>query len=300
MNEAQRTAWIDEVLGEVLDAVMHADDLRQVLILKGAWILNLHLLDKRRSLDIDAASTYEFVSTMPDLADQGKFLKEHLAQAVRHHFESQSPVRFVLNDVKITRNPPKRGHPRGWDMINVRLYIHDNNLAGVRNIPPAEIEIAAPELFGPGAIETRKGPGISVRIYSLHRIAGEKLRAYLTSLPEYRAKVEGGDREFRVKDLHDLARIVRMKSTTDLGFWRKAAGEFRLACESRLVDCQASETFKQKWSLARSRYEADRNLSRISFAEAEFALDAILALFTADGVFPLAFPKVPLKAPSPR
>jgi len=184
-------------------------------------------------------------------------------------------------------------------MIKVKLAIRDNFLAEVRGLPPAEIEIAAPELFGPEAIETCEFLGAPSRVYSLHRIAGEKLRAYLTSPPEYRGKMGGGDREFRVKDLHDLGRILRTKPETDRDFWQKAASEFRLACQSRFVDCQGPKTFYQGWSLARSRYEADMNLARVPFAEAETALNAILGVFTAEGVFPLAFPVVPVSGLSP-
>jgi len=43
MNEVQRNQWIDEVIQQVLAAIAHANELRDALIFKGAWILNAHL-----------------------------------------------------------------------------------------------------------------------------------------------------------------------------------------------------------------------------------------------------------------
>ena len=289
MNANQRAIWIDEVLKEVLAAVIRSQPLREALVLKGAWILNFHLKDHRHSADIDATSEPQWVSTIGDLKEQMAFFEEHLVLALRRYFEAQSPVRFVLDRIRIVPNR-RRGHPMGWDMIRAEMTIRDNALSGVLGLPPVEIEIAAPERYGPDAVETHQFFGAPARMYSLHRIAGEKPRAYLTSLPEYRRKMGGGDREFRVKDLHDLARIVRAKPTTDHDFWRKAANEFRLACESRYVDCDGPTTFKQGWDLARSRYEADINLDAVTFSEAERALDSVLQAFANPGVFPLAFP----------
>ena len=113
-------------------------------------------------------------------------------------------------------------------------------MAGVRGLPMLEIDVAAPETLGPDAVETITVKGIPARVYALHRIAGEKLRAYLTSLPAYRRKMQGGDREFRVKDLHDIARILRARPVSDAKFWTEASHEFQLACESRLVDCRGT------------------------------------------------------------
>jgi hypothetical protein len=37
-------------------------------------------------------------------------------------------------------------------------------------------------------------------------------------------------REFRVKDLHDIARILRARPMSDATFWNDAGQEFLLAC----------------------------------------------------------------------
>ena len=289
MNPIQRERWVNEVLREVMTALMHDEALRDALVFKGAWILNFHLGESRHSMDIDATAEPGWVQEMGSLDGQEAFLREHLPRAVRRHFERQNPVRFTLEDVRFERNPANH-HPRGWDMLRMKLVIRDHRMANARGLPPAELEVAAVESYGVDAVEMRDFLGAPARVYALHRIAGEKLRAYLTSLPEYRAKMRGGDREFRVKDLHDLARIVRHRPLADADFWMKAMREFRLACESRFVDCAGPATFKQDWPQARLRYEQDRHLATVPFPEAEAALDEVLAALSRMGAFPLTFP----------
>jgi len=43
MNRADRNSWTNEVLDEVLLAVIASQPLREALIFKGARILNLHI-----------------------------------------------------------------------------------------------------------------------------------------------------------------------------------------------------------------------------------------------------------------
>ena len=88
-----------------------------------------------------------------------------------------------------------------------------------------EIDVAAPETLGPDAVQTLIVKGIPARVYALHRIAGEKLCAYLTSLPPYRRNMQGGDREFRVKD-----------RTTSPGFTAVPLGMF-VVTETVLLKC---------------------------------------------------------------
>lgn len=292
MNPLQRERWVTEVLREVMTAMMHDEALREALVFKGAWILNLHLGESRHSIDIDAVAEPGWMEEMGSLDKQEAFLREHLLRSVRHHFERQNAVRFTLEHAKFDRNPADR-HPRGWDMLRVKLVVRDHRIVNVLGLPPAELEVAAAESYGPDAVEMRDFLGVPVRVYALHRIAGEKLRAYLTSLPEYRLKMRGGDRKSRVKDLHDLARIVRHRPLKDTDFWAKAMREFRLACESRYVDCAGPETFKQDWTEVRLRYEQDQHLMTVPFPEAEAALDEVSGTFLRMGAFPLAFPISP-------
>src|SRR5271170_5864840 len=267
MNPESRDQWINEILNEVFLAVIAWEPLRNALIFKGARILNLHLGDSRQSLDIDSNIAPELVASTPNLAAQASFLEEQIPPALRRRFERQNPVKYKLGRVNVVGKPPK-GHLRGWDAFLLRIEVQDNRLAGVRGLPMLEIDVAAPETLGPDAVETITVKGIPAKVYALHRIAGEKLRAYLTSLPAYRRKMKGGEREFRVKDLHDLARILRSRPASAADFWAKAGREFKLACESRLVDSRGLETFMEDWPLARQRYEANESLRTVAFSEA--------------------------------
>ena len=289
MNRESRYQWINEILNEVFLAVIASETLRNALVFKGARILNLYLGDSRQSLDIDSNLTPELVASTPDRGAQASFLEGELSPALRRHFERQNPVKFKLGTVKVVRQPPK-GHSRGWDAFLLRIEIQDNRQVGVRSLPAAEIDVAAPETLGPGAVQILNVQGIPARVYALHRIAGEKLRAYLTSLPAYRRKMQGGERALRVKDLHDLAQILRARSAADAEFWTTAGDEFQLACQSRLVDCRGLESFMENWPLARKRYETDKSLEKVTFNDAEQALKIVMSLFEAQRVFPLEFP----------
>jgi len=289
MNRESREQWINAVLNEVFLAVIAWEPLRHALVFKGARILNLHLGESRQSLDIDSNLAAEWVASAPDVEAQAGFFEQQLPSALRRHFERQNPVRFRLGRVTVERQPPK-GHRRGWDAFLLRIEIQDNRLAGVLGLPMLELDVAAPEELGPDAVETITVQGIPARVYALHRIAGEKLRAYLTSLPAYRQKMNSKEREFRVKDLHDLARILRARPAENAVFWAAAAREFQLACQSRLVDCQGLESFMENWPQARARYVTDLSLGKVAFDEAEQSLKTIVGLFAQQKIFPLEYP----------
>ena len=289
MNRESREHWINETLNDVFLAVIAWEPLRNALIFKGARILNLHLGDSRQSLDIDSNISPGLVASIPDLGAQASFLEEQIPKALRRHFERQNPVKFKLGRANVIRQPP-RGHLRGWDAFLLRIEVQDNSRAGVRGLPMLEIDVAAPETLGPDAVETLEFQGIPARVYALHRIAGEKLRAYLTSLPAYRRRMQGGAREFRVKDLHDIARVLRARPAAAAEFWAKAGREFQLACQSRLVECRGVDSFMENWSQARQRYETDGSLRNVSFDEAEHGLKTVVGLIERQGIFPLETP----------
>ena len=296
MNPEQQINWKDAVLGEILLAVSAHQALRDALVFKGARILNLHLATQRQSLDIDANLQVEFQRSMPDRLQQADWFEKQLATAIRNHFESRCTVRYVLESVKVAPRPPEVPHPQGWDGLEARIRVSDQRHRGERTLPTVELEIAAPEALGPAAVCNLRIAGVDVRAYALHRIAGEKLRAFLTSLPDYRDKIHSPRRAVRGKDLHDLARVLVAKPIGDTAFWRQAADEFRLACGSRYVDCAGPETFRQAWPATQAAYESEGTLSAVSWAEAERALAEILDHFSQHEVFPLSFQLPP--APS--
>lgn len=290
MNPVEQTQWKDAVLGEILRAVSAHGPLKESLVFKGARILNLHLRTQRQSLDIDANLRVEFQQQMPDRQAQADWFEEHLTITIRNHFEDQDPVRYELESVNVTKNPPRLPHPHGWNGLVARIRVTDQKMRGVKGLPTVELEIAAPELLGPDAVCLLPLDGTDIPAYALHRIAGEKLRAFLTSLPAYRNKIRSPIREVRAKDLHDLARILEARPIDDLAFWMKAAHEVRLACESRYVDCEGPETFLEEWDTTRKVYESEAKLVAVPWLDVEKALDEILGLFSRSAVFPLSFP----------
>jgi len=290
MDQTQRNQWVNEVVGEVFSAMAADEVIREALIFKGARVLNMHLGDDRQSLDVDSNFTAEFAQGHPDLEARRLWAEENLTRAVQNYFENQNPVRFRLDTIKVKRDPNSDPHPHGWDGLRASISIKDEKNSGVRALPSIEIDIASPESLGENSVTSVFYQGQRMKAYTLERIAGEKLRAFLTSLPAYRKKINSPVRDFRVKDLHDEVRILRVKPITDELFWRKAAEEFVRACESRYVDCSGLETFKESWEITKPAYEKDPTLTRIPFQDAELALDAIVKSFMDFGIFPMVFP----------
>jgi hypothetical protein len=290
MRQDRHKEWIDTGLREVLHAVGSNSNLRKVLVFKGARILNEHLGTHRQSLDIDSSLDAGFSASMPDRDDQAEWFREQLEQALRVHYESQDPVRYSLGSVVITKSPKKFPHPRGWDGLVAEIRVSDELLNGIKGLPTLELEMAAPELLGPDAVCELHIDGFSIQAYSLHRIAGEKLRAFLTSLPNYRRKMNSNERVARAKDLHDLVRILKAQPITEEIFWRKAADEFKLACESRYVDCAGIETFRERWESTRITYLENPTLKTISWEEVEWALTEVIGFYDKFEVFPISHP----------
>jgi hypothetical protein len=295
MNPQQAAHWKNFVVGETLKAVAAHQPLSDVLIFKGARILNLHLGTNRQSLDIDSNLTPEFTSEHRDLDSQKTWLESQISPALRNYFEKQDPVRFTLLSATVRRDPPKIPHPRQWDALVVVIKVQDEKYRQVRNLPALELEIAAPEMLGPHAVTWISLDGLKLRGYALHRIAGEKLRAFLTSLPAYRTKMKSVPRPHRAKDIHDMARILAARPKEQEMFWRQAAEEFQLACQSRYVDCAGMETFLDDWEATRQTYETNVILKTVPIQEAEHALRTVVGLFERFHIFPLNFPLPPLQ-----
>lgn len=192
MNPESQKQWINEVLDQIFLAIISSESLRNILIFKGARILNLHLGECRQSLDIDSNVAPEFVTSAPDYETQAHYLEEQFPHALRHYFERQNPVRFKPGKIKLQRQPVK-GHPRGWNAFFLKIQVQDNRRPGVLGLPTLSVDVASPETYGPGAVEIMNIHRMPARVYALHRIAGEKLRAYLSSLPAYRRKMLGGE-----------------------------------------------------------------------------------------------------------
>ncbi len=287
MRPDQFERWKSKALAEVFAAIAASDALRSRLIFKGARVLTLRLDLERQSFDLDSSLTTDFALETADLKAQGDFLQAALATALERYFSGQRVVRYTLESVTLK----SREHPLGWDSHAAAVRLRDGLFANVLNLPGIEIDISAPEPLSPHAVSDLPIGEHTVRAYTLERIAGEKLRAFLSTLPDYRKKMKKPGEAIRVKDLYDLARICRFRPLTDREFWRKAAEDFRLACAARYIDFAGPETFRQNGSATEQAFVSDPTLPKdVTFAEVDAMLMSIGALLVEEKVAPLHFP----------
>ncbi len=289
MNSEDANKWKASVLKTILFAMASAKDLDEVLIYKGAIILDLLLRTKRMSLDLDSNLAQDFTIKFPERDEQERYLEETLFKAISRYFNRQDPVRYELTSLRIKRSPPKE-HPRGWNAFSVILNVIDHENANVRGLPALNIDIAAPEKLTKNSIAIIELGSRNIQAYTLKRMAGEKLRAFLSTLPLYRKKVQKPGEAVRVKDLYDLVRIIRAKPIADEEFWGKAGEEFKLACESRFIDCSGIECFQENWQQTQEFYENDPTIpDDVSFDEVNKAISEIMDFFSKKGLTPFTY-----------
>jgi hypothetical protein len=291
MNPAQQERWRFEAINHILLAMARSRDLRDNLVFKGALVLNRRLGTSRMSLDIDANLDVNYAKLHPDREGQRNFLEEHIGKAISRHFEAQDPVRYGLKKLS-TALSPKEQHPQEWNAFAITVSLIDHKHVGGRGLPNVSIDVAAPETLSERSIADPDVDGVTIRAYSLERIAGEKARAFLSTLPAYRAKMKKPGEAVRVKDLYDLTRIIRAKPISETGFWTIAGQEFQLACESRYVDCSGLDSFMEDWTVTSATFEASRVIPKddCTFEEVEATIVAIVQFWLGIGLFPLSFP----------
>jgi hypothetical protein len=94
----------------------------------------------------------------------------------------------------------------------------------------------------------------------------------------------------RARDLYDISRIRGVYGLDQIEFWRPVGQEFRVACESRYIDCQGLMTFQEQWDVTRKTYAEATIPKDIPFEEAEATLVAVVSFLEAQGIVPFAFP----------
>jgi hypothetical protein len=244
----------------------------------------------RASLDIDA-SFAKIAANVSVNKDDLEHLRTLAQNAITAHFESQQPVRYTLQRSTIRNRRSIGDHPRGWNVYWLDLEIRDmaaQNFLGAA--PTLRIEIAAPELLSEHSISTIQLNGRLVQAVTLERMAGEKLRAFISSLPAYRKKLRHKIHSPRAKDLYDLARIRRKRPLEDRVFWQISGQEFYLACQSRCIDCGGIRTFKEQWDTTQQVYRSDPTIpGDVPFTEAENTLGQVVAFLGEMGRIPFAF-----------
>lgn len=298
LDQAQQRTdkWKSDALDVVFNALALCDEVATTFVYKGARVLRI-LLDEyvRASLDIDAALTSIAASTQAVENDLEGY-RSAIHRTVADYFEQQDPVRLVLQSSRVERRRKRTPHPKGWDVYCLYLHVQDlGDPAFTSGAPALQIDIAGPEATSAASIGRILLNGRTVLAVTLERMAGEKLRAFLSHLPAYRAKLKSaglGGRLHppRVKDLYDLARICRKRPPDDAGFWTIAGQEFVLACGSRAIDCAGMASFRQNWALTRQTFERDPTIPKdVSFEEAEDSLQRVVGALEAMGIFPLVF-----------
>jgi len=291
MNPIDESRWKSEVLDQVLHAFALNEFLRKALVFKGARVLNLYLPHTgRQSLDIDSNLSVECASGIADTSARADKIRGEIEAALTRYFRGQAIVKYALEKVKVESSPAK-GHPLGWDALAVRLTIRDLSKSGERVFPALTIDIAAPESLSDKSVQNMDLDSGCIRVYSLERIAGEKLRAYLSSLGSYRTKIGRPGEAIRVKDIYDIARILQAKPIPQNDeFWRVAAAEFRLCCETRYVDCSGIESFRESLELAKSNYQSESVIPKdLDFNQAWNSIEQVLSFFQEILNFPWIF-----------
>ena len=292
MNKQQQELWKFQKLELILKAFAAHAKLKNALVFKGARILSCRLGDDaRQSLDIDSNLDLSFASNTPSNETRRVFLEKESSLALKRFFIKQDPVVHEVESVTVEMNPPDGIHPYDWTGYKIRIRIRDNEHEGVKGLPTIEVDVASYETLGDDAVsDLTLGEGLIVKAYTVERIAGEKMRAFLSSLPSYIKKIGRRSDAVRVKDLYDLARIQRIYPISQHTFWEKAAREFKMACESRFIDCAGISTFSENLETTRQSYEADSTIPRdISFEEAWTAVEKTVEFFQREGIIPFTF-----------
>lgn len=274
----------------VLDALGKHEALRERLAFKGARILTRYLQDGgRASMDLDATLLAPIQDTT-DRHEHASAISRELKRAIERHVDDQPVVQFYLVDVKVVPKPRQREHHRGWNAFEVVVRLSDRSGRQLHGPSPVKIDIVAPEGLQAGALDQLPiGTGF-VRSYSLPLLAGEKLRALLSSLPPHLLKMGSAPRAVRAKDVCDIARIVK-KVDFDEAFWTVAAGHFRHACQERLVDCCGPSAFLDHRSAIAAAYRSDVGLeANIPFEDAWPAFERALVTVSTHCQFPWRFP----------
>jgi Nucleotidyl transferase AbiEii toxin, Type IV TA system len=296
MNLDDQARWKNEALDEIFAALAARKTLTGYVVYKGARILNRRLADvTRQSLDIDMNMTVQFVTEYPTPAAQRAAFEHEIGAALQERFARARVVRYDVQRITVRASVE---HALGWNAFEVLIGLRDFSRSSVRGLPTLQLDIAAPEELGSRSTAALAVDGHDVQAYTESRIAGEKLRAFLTTLPAYRVKLHAGSRAVRVKDLFDLVRIVRAHPLVDPRsheFWIDAADDFRRACASRFVDCAGLATFTEGLDTTRATYDADVTIDKdaISFNLAWTTLEGIVLRLESLGVIPLRFPLPP-------
>ena len=265
-----RTDEREKAVRVVFRAISASADLRETLFLKGAYAIEGLTGLSRSTKDVD----FSVVEALAAPDSEGEAAVSRLfADAVENHLQVRDPE-WSLRTISVHRSPKPRAHPRGWDSFKIGITLRFRGRAEytVRlDVTPEQPPIDAVELsFEEGAIAVAERPEIdTMKSYSGAEALAEKLRAFLQSLPPHRSKIGGGNRPPRVRDIRDIAAI--MKTIGDRTDIETVVAIFARKCRSRYVDCTSVGDFAPEpgsIEIFRQAYENDKELAEIPFDEA--------------------------------
>jgi hypothetical protein len=123
-------------------------------------------------------------------------------------------------------------HWRHSEFVQVVVDFTSGDLIG----PPVAVAFLEGRLVlaEPGSLPAFYG-------YSAEEALAEKLRAFLQKMPAHLNKIgRGTDEQLRVRDICDIAQIVRVCQQLD---WQQIADKFAEKCRRRDVDCDGPDEF---------------------------------------------------------
>lgn len=294
MDIKSQENWKREALDMAFEALASCPRLKEQLVFKGARVLAVHFGGGHRaSFDLDANLLMDFILRDRDRNEQSTWLQEMIHEALTTYTESQDPVRYKVESVQVKHNP-KEEHPLGWNAFEVKVKLWDSRHGTMKGLPAITFDIASPESLGEKAIVSLCIGEGTVFAYTVERIAGEKMRAFLSSLNTYREKLSRPGKSVRAKDIYDIACIVERYPLEDRQFWSAAGSEFSLACGSRYIDCIGIATFEEQIDVTRATYEADALIPKdLDFERAWEAIKSIVARWEEEGFLPFEHPLPP-------
>ncbi len=253
----------------VLEAIASDPELRERLVLKGAYATEAVTQIRRSTRDIDLTSRSQWLS--PD--ETGKAtLRRLLLDAIHRHCQHRADG-WTVYAVSVDKSPRGMRQRYGWDGFSAKITLQYR--AGRQHV--VELDISSGDYAGSatrlhvdrstnriGVAEDQSTPGLYA--YSPEQNVAEKLRAFLQKLPAHRAKLKLAPALPRVRDIHDVAAIVRARGA---GLSLAAISEsFVAKCKAKAVDCESAADFEPS-------PDARESFRGLYDEEFEFVQDAI-------------------------
>lgn len=287
-----RTDEREKAVRVVFRAISASAGLRESLFLKGAYAIEGLTGLPRSTVDVD----FTVVKALATPNSKGEAaVKRLFADAIENHLRGRDRE-WSLRTISVHRHPKGRVHPRGWDSFKIGITLRFRGRAEYTvklDVTPEQPPIDAVEVSCAKdviAVAERQETD-TMKSYSGAEALAEKLRAFLQSLPPHRSKIGPGNRPPRVRDIRDIAAM--MKTIGDRTDIETVAEIFARKCRSRYVDCTSVGDFAPEpgsIGIFRQAYENDEELAEIPFDEAWNLMMDLVSLISSGPGLPGTFP----------